>query len=225
MSLSIRQLEDALFAEWCLVRPGLVLDGAADELAHGSSTAKLLFVLKEVNDPEGGGWDLRPFVRDGGRADTWDNVSRWVEGIRSLEIDRPWNELLAIDAQRRRNALQSIAAMNLKKSPGGHTTNRVDLARIATQDRAFLNRQFAFYDADIVICCGTDVTNNFDRLIDLPDALPWRLTRRGVEFREYRPRKFIVAFAHPEARVSSNLLYYGLVDAVREIVLESGTVP
>ena len=33
-------------------------------------------------------WDLREFLREGGRKQTWDNVTRWVIGINHLEIGR-----------------------------------------------------------------------------------------------------------------------------------------
>ena len=39
-------------------------------------------LLKEVNGGED--WDLREFLREGGRKQTWDNVTRWVIRNKSL---------------------------------------------------------------------------------------------------------------------------------------------
>ena len=42
-------------------------------------------------------------------------------------------------------------------------------------------------------------------------------TRRGIDYFERGAAKFVIAFSHPEVRVASQLLHYGLVDAVREL--------
>jgi len=216
--MGIRALEEELFAEWKWNRPGFVADGVVDEDAYHASTPRLLFVLKEVNDPGGGEWDLRQFILEGGRAQTWDNVTRWVEGVRQLPSDAPWNALKNISKERRRKALRSIVAVNLKKSPGGHTTDPAALATIAAEDKAFLKRQFSLYEPDLVICCGADTSNTLHRLIDIGAQPEWKATSRGIWYHEFRPGKFVVSFAHPEARVADCLLYYGLIDALREIL-------
>jgi len=93
----IKTKEDVLFAEWCQQRQGFVADGVVDEEVHKMSGIKLLFVLKEVNDPDGGGWDLRDLVREGGRAQTWDNVARWVHGVRNINNVPNWDFYSEID--------------------------------------------------------------------------------------------------------------------------------
>ena len=216
--MGIRDAEEQLFSEWRAARPGFVADGVVDEAAYLASSRKLLFVLKEVNDPGGGGWDLRQFIREGGRPQTWDNITRWIEGIRSLPKEVLWSELATVDEERRRRTLRSITAINLKKSPGGHTTRSGSLFATAAQDKSFLNRQFSLYEPDVVVCCGTDARNAFESLVDLPSRPDWKATRRGIEFREFKPGKYVVSYAHPEARVADCLLYYGLLDALREIL-------
>ncbi len=87
------------------------------------SKIKLLFVLKEVNS-DVGGWDLREYLGERNeRPQTWNNITRWVMGIRSLKEDLHWEKLEKIDTKLRIKTLKSIAAINLKKSPGGHTAN------------------------------------------------------------------------------------------------------
>ena len=216
--MNIRQQEEALFEEWRAVRPAFVADGVVDESAYLASKTRLLFVLKEVNDPDGGNWDLREFMRSGGRPQTWNNVARWIEGIRNLSSEIAWKQLESIDEQRRISALQSVAAMNLKKTPGGHTTNLEELNKVAAEDRQFLNRQFNLYDPDIVICCGSPTSDTFHSLIDFGVEPAWQMTSRGVWFHEFKPGKYVVSYAHPEARVADCILYYGLVDALSEII-------
>lgn len=218
---NITQTEESLFSEWREKRTGFVADGVVDEQVYLSSSPKLLFILKEVNDRDGGEWDLREFLRKGGRPQTWNNITRWVEGIRSLSIDLPWSGLEQVDEERRCNALCSIAAINLKKSPGGHTTDVEALATIATDNKVFLNRQFSLYAPDIVICCGYSTSDVIHWLVDFDKEPDWKTTRRGVQYHEFMPGKYIIRYAHPEARVADNLLYYDLVDAVREILKKS----
>ncbi len=216
--MRINEKEDLLFAEWREKRPDLVADGIADEQAYSSISPKLLFVLKEVNDPGGGSWDLREFIHAGGRPQTWNNITRWTEGIRQFSNDIPWSDLESVDELRRKQALRSIAAINLKKTPGGHTTNLDGLAATATEDREFLNRQMELYDPDIIICCGSMTSDIFHSLIHFTEEPSWKMTRRGIWFHEFKPGKYVISYAHPEARVADYLLYYGLIDAVREIL-------
>ena len=116
--MSIFEREQELFERWVndssFVRDGFVWDGVACEETYIKSTPKLLFVLKEVNDPEGGDWDLREFMRNGATGMTWNNITRWVEGIRNLPNDMPWEMLEYIDEERRQKALRTIAAVNLR---------------------------------------------------------------------------------------------------------------
>jgi len=213
--MKIREAEDALFNEWRPSRQGFVSDGAADDEAFVSSSKRILFILKEVNDLDGGGWDLRQYMREGGRSYTWDNITRWVDGIRMLPRDMQWDEVKQVDHNQRVRALQSIAAINIKKSPGTHTSDRRQLAFIAAQDREFLNRQVLIYDADLIICCG--VPPAFHTIVSFGSPPKWRWTSRGIEYHEFRPGKFVISYHHPEARVADCILYYGLLDAVREI--------
>lgn len=214
--MSISQSEENIFAEWRSKRPGFVSDGVVDEAAYLLSSRKLLFVLKEVNDPEGGGWDLRKILREEPRSQTWDNITRWVEGIRRISEDIAWQEFKDVDLARRCKALRSIATVNLKKSPGGHTTDHAELAKIAEEDKLYLNRQFALYTPDIIICCGTSDT--FHWLVPICKQPQWQSTHRGIQFHEYSAGKFVVSYLHPSARCSPSILYYGLIDAIREIL-------
>ena len=214
---NINEKENILFAQWEKARDGFVYDGVANEQEYLSSERKILYLLKEVNDLGGGGWDLREYMREGARPQTWNNITRWTEGIRSNAHVLIWKDFIKVSKERRTDALNSIAAINLKKSPGSHTTVSAELHRIATEDKYFLNQQFKLYNADIIICCGSEVTYLAETLIDDLAGLHWKSTSRGIEYAEYVEGKYIIAYSHPEARVADNLLFYALMDAVREI--------
>jgi len=215
--MSISQQEESLFTQWRQLCPDLVTDGVIDERLYMVSNPKILLIIKEVNDKGGGNWDLREFVRNGGRPQTWENVTRWLIGIRRLSEDIRWKELEKITELQRRDELKSIAVMNLKKSPGGHTTIPEQLHSAAARDRELLAEQFSIYSPDLIICCGTDASNALHAQVRQVQSPRWQQTRRGIWYHKMSNGAAVISYAHPEARVADSILYYGLVDAVREI--------
>ena len=148
------------------------------------------------------------------------NVGQYYEmgkGIRKLPEEIQWENLSEITIEQRRETLKSICAINLKKSPGGHTTNNQSLWDTSAENREPLRKQFDLYDSDLVVCCGRVTTKIFHHLIDFGSEPDWVMTYRGIWYHEYRAGHFIMDYAHPEARVSDCLLHYGLIDAVKEI--------
>ncbi|MFH1893096.1 MAG: hypothetical protein ABIK83_10510 [Candidatus Zixiibacteriota bacterium] len=212
--MSIREEEEKLFEQWQVNRQGFVRDGVVSESDYLNSNPKIAFILKEVNDTEGGGWDLRQFVSEGARRQTWDNIARWVHGIRNRDSVQEWEFYSEITNKFRIEQLRSICAINLKKSPGGHTADMDSLWAVAHEDKEFIQRQYGLYDPDLTICAGT---GDLFRSVLGQSSGPWRMTERGIRWYERDTRKYVVSFAHPEARVQSSLLVYGLLDAIREI--------
>lgn len=214
----IRKQEELLFAEWS--REGRIVnfakDGVVSERLYKASAAKLLFVLKETNNTKPA-FDLREFLSQGGHEPTWGNVARWITGIRNLQTDITWKNIEVLTPEQRMQAFSSVAAINMKKLPGGHTTDAKLFRKTVARDKDFIRRQIDLYDADLVILCGSVVAQGFEVVYDPDIAGRWQTTSRGIPFIEYRPGKFAVSYAHPEARVQNCLLFYGLVDAVREI--------
>jgi len=215
--MGIHEKEERLFDEWSPKREGFVKDGVVDEESYESSERKLMFVLKEVNSPGGGNWDLREYVHGGARPQTWNNIARWAHGIKNIKNEINWKEIREITDEQRKEQLKSICTINLKKSPGGHTTDNKALEDIAKEDKEFLNRQFEIYHPDLVICCGSVVRWLFHELVEFQEKPDWKMTTRGIRYHEFQEMKYIIEYSHPEARVADCLLYYGLIDAVKEI--------
>lgn len=210
----MREKQRALFDEWRILHPELVTDGVVDEDAYSKSKIKILYLLKEANGGEN--WDLCEFIAGGARAQTWDNITRWTMGIHNLNKDIPWNDMENISENQRKDILKSICAVNVKKTSGGYTADSKKLEEAAKEDSAFLRRQLAIYEPEIIICCGTDWLY-FDYIYNYKPE--WKMTSRGIWYvRE--EGKIIISYSHPEARTKECLLYYGLVDAVKEIVVK-----
>ena len=214
----ITEREDRLFENWPSRQESFVRDGIVDADEYAHSHMKLLFVLKEVNDLGSG--DLREFLRGGGRGQTWNTVTRWVEGIERLPCIVPWDELERVDNNRRKRQLRKIAAVNLKKEPGVGVADYGQLREATQRDRRSISDQLSLYAPDYVICCGSHVTDLLFRAEPIGvyplNADDWKSTRRGVRYCIVNGTPHI-AYVHPQARMPSNLVHYGLIDAVAEL--------
>jgi hypothetical protein len=211
--MAIAQDEESLFARWRLSRPDFVADGVIDEALYSASAPRLLFLLKEVNDTSGTGcWDLRDYVRGSAKGRTWDNVARWTYIFRNRNADTPWQCVREITAAERGALLQSIAVVNLKKSPGKYEAVEPDIYKAAATDRELLRAQIHIYAPDVTVWCGTDGSSL------LAGTMEWRETRRGVSYCRSSDGKVAIRYSHPSARAADALLFYGLHDAVREIL-------
>jgi hypothetical protein len=207
--------ETALFEEWRSVSPNMVTDGVVNPTSYCKQPNRVLLILKEVNSPGAGGWDLREYLRTGGREHTWNNVTRWLAAINNLPGATDWNEIIKITEEDRRAALSGLAAMNLKKVPGGHTAVPEQVANAAKDNTERLRRQFDLYQPHLTICCG--VGDLAYGVLFGSSGPGWQQTTRGIRYCEVEPNRFMIAYSHPEARVHAPLLIYGLVDAVKEI--------
>ncbi len=225
---SIREQEDDLFRRWRLGRSSFSPDGLVDETAYERSATKIVLLMKEVNDRRRSNFDLRDFLGRGSRCQTWDAVTRWVKGIRALESEPnatlPWSALGPIDGDDRLAYLRSVGVVNLRKAAGSHTTDNGRLVAAVAEDAHYLDEQMAMYEPDLVICCGSIVA-------DLSAQVPclnrgrWASTSRGIRFRRWGDRSGLLSYSHPAARVAAPLLFYGLMDAVREIGLVGRGIP
>ena len=207
------------FARWQDSCPDvhIIEDGIVSESAYSTAKLKILFLLKEVND-WGGEGTLCDFLAAGGMAQTWNNVARWTKGIISLAInaeeDIPWKELDVIDNDYRKEQLRKICAVNIKKTSGGSYSVFDELTDFVDSNKERLRQQLEICDPDIIICCGT--AWHYKRLMET-DA-KWDATSRGIPYIRERKR-LVVDYCHPQARMSSAILYYSLIDAIRNIGL------
>lgn len=208
----LKKKENDLLDEWAHVVPGFIRDGVVNEEYYCMAPIKILVVLKEVNG--GSDWDLRKFLREGGRAQTWNVVARWVENIFSLQKDFPWRELQENNDARRASVLQHIGAINVKKTSGKAVADNKAIRAAAKKNKEYLRRQIELYCPDIVICGGTS-----DLYVKATNAEPnWKMTSRGIWYFIEDSGTVVISYSHPEARTKECLLHYGLIDAVREIL-------
>jgi uracil-DNA glycosylase len=73
-------------------------------------------------------------------------------------------------------------------------------------DRSFLRRQVAIYDADLIICCGTGEIVRDREIIQKWDKEQWRTSKFGVKYYTHEignKKQIIISFFHPAARLSA----------------------
>lgn len=181
-------------------------DGILNESEEwGKVAKKILFVMKEVNDWEGG--DLKDLFTDGPKYQMWHTISRWAAGIlynfpEYEEIDT-WSI--------KKEVIRKIASINLKKTSGGSHSNMSVINAYAYTDKELLLGQIDEIQPNIIIACGT-----FDSVI-------WLL---GLEINPDNPYEkpifdkerniWVVPWRHP-GRVNNKKTYNELKEMIAKI--------
>jgi len=209
----LAEKEQLLLDKWAEGAATFVQDGVVDPEQYCSAPQRLLFVLKEVNGGES--WDLRQFLKKGGRKETWNVVSRWTEQIFNGREEIAWEKLAENNEERRGTYLPHIAAINVKKTAGGCVADNKKVKQAALQNAKNLREQVALYQPDIIVCCGTG--HPFVKAMGWSPN--WQMTSRGIWY-FVENDTVVVDYSHPEARTKECLLHYGLTDAIKEITGE-----
>lgn len=199
---NFRITETEIFDIWRSRYGEIVTDGIVNE----DEFANVLFLLKEANG--GSSWDLTEFLRSGGRAATWNNIARWTEGILRINEEIRWTELEHITDAKRKTLLQKIAVVNVKKVAGGATANSDEIAKSVADNKDILLKQIELYKPTIIVCCGVGA-NLFDE--------KWEMTSRGIWYKKI-DETVVIDYFHPQAHIKNYFLYYGLMDAIKEIL-------
>ena len=214
MSMKIKQ--DELFERWRAQRPNFVADGIVNEVAYLKAPRRLVFILKEVNSPGEGNWDLvESQLRSGASKLTWINMAIWTHGLINLEREIEWKLYDSRDVDFRIESLKYGCYVNIKKSPGESTADEKLINNEALSDAIFIREQINTYDPHLIICAGTgdtffDVCNYQEK--------SWNRTSRGMYYFLNENGIPVLSCPHSSARVSSNILYYSIMDAAREVL-------
>ncbi len=215
--MSISKKENDLFERWKGKRNPFISDGVVNPEKFES---KVVYILKEVNDKNNKEGDLRVYLRKGGRSQTWNNIALWTFGIINKEEGFNWTRLISKlkEKEFRKEMLQKICAFNIKKVPGTHTSKTNIINKFGEEDRGYLKDQFELYkDCNLFICCGNLVGSIVRKHVIKESFEKWDLTTRGIKYKEFEPQRFLISYSHPEARVDNSILYYGLIDGIKEI--------
>ena len=193
--------EDALFAKW-EKRYGtkFIPDGVVDENSFASESPRFVFVLKEVSDCYDD-FDLRRFLaqgapRNGGH--TWAPVVRWLGAAGGTIFSYPPDVVI------RRQWLNKIGAMNLKKTTGSTVADQAGIAQAAKADAEFLKEQVLLYldKPTIFPCCGEGVFEIFRDHVVGYHVQKEHAAEGGVKYIKFDANGIAFRFCHPNAKIS-----------------------
>jgi hypothetical protein len=152
--------------------PNAVLDGIIHPETYRKSPIKILWILKEVNDKDGGCWDLRAFL---GNKDSLKTYSKWKSTIGlvikvSYGILNDFPDFKEADNTRdeRINVLRQIAVINVNKLPGDTRTNFKTLKYAFKEFEPYLINQINEINPQIII--GGNTLWLFRKIFNISDS-------------------------------------------------------
>jgi len=171
-------------------------DGIIDEVEFDKQNLRVLFLGKEANDLNGGGWDFRiEWAKD----PNWRHarqVKKWAAGI--LDDFPPFEEITTSKV----NHLRRVACMNVKKIPGGASSLVADVERDVRVHSSFIREQVAIIDPDVIIG-GLSWWHLWPLILgNEPER---RLVENLWVFRLGRAK--VIDFHHPSSRFPHAMLY------------------
>ena len=207
------QAENRLFTTWQQREPTLLRDGAlgGSDSTYLAQTVRTLFVLKEPND-SGNRW-----------SSTGADLRLHAAAFADLRSTFPVLLLLALRARqttplsftdareqlrnrdRRIQLLESIALVNLKKTPGGPVCNDRSLSTSVQQDGDLLLQQLSLYRPHLTIAGGSSVHTLLAQLIG-NSITPASSPHTRPFFHDPR-LGLCLSFFHPQATKGYSFLY------------------
>ncbi len=179
---------------------GICQDGIVDGQKYRINKEKILFVLKETNDFSG---HVKEFIMEP-KGNTW-KIGLWAVGI--LNGFPPF-EKFNNDDEAKKEALSSVAWINLKKITGGNVSDERIINAHAFTDRHLLKKQINNIDPTIIVACGNGV---FDSLLWVlePDNLPVEVYQNSPVWDKFNWKSCkVVRMIHPSAMNMSNEASY-----------------
>lgn len=181
-------------------------DGIVSERHFATARNRVLFVLKEPNDhSQRIAEHAKAFTAQFG---TWRNLAYWARGL--LEGFPPFEQIES-EPHCKRHALQRVAVVNAKKTPGKSKAIREEIQRFANsrRNRRFLRREIQIIDPDIIVCCG-DVVGDIVKATLCP-YLEWGTQNSPYLYGVHWKRGWIFWYYHPQyCRRSDKFLYESL---------------
>lgn len=193
--------------------------GVVNEEAYLSNKPKLVFVLREVNDPEQKpGWSMVDFLcRQVSRGlkghsiyPMWKRVGIWSYAIRNgfpryRDLD---SSLVAAEG------LKYIGMTNLKKSGGGSVSDMEIIRKYAKATLTLWKRELEIMNPEVILCGRTY------RIVSELLELKRQETASGLWYSIWQHdnnSSLIFAFYHPSYRGSSSMLYALLKESFLEL--------
>ena len=193
--------ENALCVRWReKYGQNYIPDGIVNEEIFEKESIRFVFVLKEVSDCYND-FDLRKFLSEGAPGNgghTWAPVVRWLGATAGITFS------CAPNVDVRKQYLQKIGAMNLKKTTGSTVAIKEKIAQAAKQDADLLREQVQLYleKPTLFPCCGENVFEHFCDCVVGNIKENEKTTEEGIKYIKFNENGIAFRFHHPNAKVS-----------------------
>lgn len=172
---------------------------------------KILFLLKETNR-----WcNLCQYVvkKKDVKWQTWYNICRWTYLLRHVQdqsFEEMWQRAKSIDDNKRIYNLSRIALANVKKQPGGKSTDKAELVEaFERSNQAFLLREIELFGhLDYIVCCGEGVAHCLSKCYG---GLEWINNHQTARTSN---GALVIDFAHPQSRTKKKELFKRLYNLI-----------
>lgn len=192
-----------LFEKWEMAVPEykgkFVRDGIINEQLYKTASPKILFIMKEPNDPKQETWDFRDWWKDEIKYAFTYRIAEWSYGILNNfpEYDEIWSKKNAAQ-----DAIQNIAFMNIKKSGGiGNSESKIMTQHLKINFE-FLHKQIGIIDPEIII-----IGLSWNELRDgLFPQIKWYDSGYDIKIGKFNNSK-VIDFYHPSSRTGPAASY------------------
>ncbi|HZY38178.1 MAG TPA: hypothetical protein VFE53_16090 [Mucilaginibacter sp.] len=193
----------------------VVKDGIIDIPKYCNSMHKILWVLKEANQADGCGYDMRTGIAESIKTNPETRYTFLPIVYTSFGIlhNCDWNLIPDLDEEDQSIAdiIENVGFVNIKKVPGGRKTNPRELEEAFDSHGDIVLKQIKDYDPDIVILCYVSnllakplgLTSNFEK------------TLGGITYWVKHTKLYIQVY-HPNQRGSIQEYCTEIINIVRE---------
>jgi hypothetical protein len=143
-----------------------------------------------------------------GQAATWNNLARWTAHVLD---NATYRDVADMSKQDRVRLQRRIAAVNLKKIPGGSTSNMDEIERFALADAPFIREQISIYKPHLTVACGT--FQIAERVFGLSPEERLKWGERHFH-RQHPDLGVLTSFWHPQSRLSKEKLFISFTEMV-----------
>ncbi len=180
-----------------------VQDGIIDVDQYSKAKFRILWILKEANSKDFGGWDLRSFIaNDLLGYHNWRRTYNLITYITwGIFNDFPkWQKQSRKWEAEHSTILQKIAIINLKKIPGASSSSDSAIISEFQNNKEIIFKQVEASNPDIIIFGGTKKylnQNDFNKIKD-------------------NNKRIVVSAFHPNTRKSHQVYYENVINHIKD---------
>jgi hypothetical protein len=199
------ELLNSLFDDWEKNIPEykgkFIRDGIVNEKFYESSSPKILFVMKEPNNPEQKAGDFREWWKNELYYTFSYRIAEWSYGL--LNNFPAYDIIWSSKENIAHRAMQQVSLMNIKKIGGKGNSNFVEIDSHFNMSKEFLQKQIDIMCPEIIILGISFWAELREKLF--PQA-EWTGSGFNIEIGKHNGYK-LIDFYHPSSRTPPSASY------------------